>query len=130
MNPRWLVVLGVTAVVSVFVLPPVGLVLGVLTLVYAIRAMRATRPEPQQLLTPEGLPVTVSVARPGRSNAVFSLVLGITATVLGALVMIALLTFWTEISDYVECEQGTNTTQGEQKCRDALEQAIKDRLGQ
>ena len=130
MSPRWLVVLGATAVVAVFLLPPAGLALGVLTLVFAIRAMRATRPQPQELLTPDGAPVTVNMPQPGRGAAIFGLVLGIAAAVLGVLVLTALAVFWTEVSDYVECERQSNTTQGEQKCRTALEDAIKDRLGQ
>ena len=130
MSGRWLVVLGVVAVVLVFVLPPVGLGLGILTIVLAGRAMRATKPQDQELLTPDGAPVTVKVAQPGRINAVFALTMGIAATVLGAIVIVVLFAFWGEFSDYAKCRENSNTTQGSQKCEDAFRDAVTDRLGQ
>jgi hypothetical protein len=129
-TPRGVVVLGVAAVVSVFLLPPVGLVLGVMTLVFAIRLMGATRPQPQELLTPDGVPVTVRVASPGRTNAVFGLVLGITATTLSALLVVMLVAFWGELRTYTTCHNNTITTQGEEKCKTELKNAILHRLGQ
>ena len=130
MNPRLLVVLGIASLVLVFILPPVAAVGGVLTIVFAVRRMNATRPQPQELLTPDGAPVTVNVAQPGRPSAVVALVLGIAAAVLGILVTVMLVVLWPEVSDYNECRDSTVTTQGEQKCRDTLEDAIKNRFGQ
>ena len=130
MNPRVVVILGVVAVVLVFVIPPLGLLLGVLTLVQAIRLMRRTAPQPQELLTPTGEPVVVKVAQPGRINAIFGLVLGITATALGALLLILLAVFWTELKDYTDCANSTNTTQGAEKCKTELKDAVLNRVGQ
>ena len=130
MSPRWLVVIGTAAVVFVFVLPPVGLVLGIVTIVAASRQMRATRPQPQELLTPDGVPVTVRVAQPGRINAVFGLVLGITATVLGTLLLFVLVAFWSELRTYSDCTDNTNTTQGQERCKTDLKDSVLDRIGQ
>ena len=80
--------------------------------------------------TIEGAPITVNVASPGRTSAVFGLVLGIAATVLGVIVLVALLAFWSQISDYTSCTNDTNTTQGEAACKKTLEDSIKDKLGQ
>jgi len=126
---RVLAAFGVVALVLVFVLPPLGLALGVIVLVRAIRLMRATAPAPQELRTPDGLPVTVRMPQPGRAAAVLALVTGVAATVLGALVLVLLVTFWTELRDYTECHDAANTTQGEQHCRDQLQDAIFDRFG-
>src|SRR6478609_4262403 len=111
MGGRGLVVMGVVAVILVFVVPPVGLGLGAVTVFFAARLMRATKPQEQELLTPEGVPVKVKLPQPGRTNAVFGLVLGIAATALGVLITVMLLAFWTEISDYTTCHEGVNTTQ-------------------
>jgi len=127
---RLVVIMGVGAVVLVFLLPPVGLVLGVVTVVLAARQMKATRPQPQELLTPDGTPVTVKVGRPGRINAVFGLVLGVTATALGTLLLVLLVAFWSELNDYTDCSNGALTTQGETRCKDALKDAVLDRIGQ
>jgi hypothetical protein len=127
---RLVVVAGVAALALVFVLPPLGFVLGIVTLVYAIRLMRRTRPQPQELLTPTGQPVTVKVPQPGRTGAVFGLVLAGTATALGGVLIVLFAVFWTEISDYASCHNDANTRQGEQKCQDALKDAILNRVGQ
>ena len=129
MRPRTLVVLGVAALVCVFVLPPLGLLLGIVTLVLAARLMRGTRAQPQELLTPEGRPVTVKVAQAGRTNAVFALVLGIAATALGGLLCAMLIVLWPQVRDYSTCHDGVNTTQGEAKCKQEFKDAVLTRFG-
>jgi len=130
MGGRGLVVMGVVAVILVFVVPPVGLGLGAVTVFFAARLMRATKPQEQELLTPEGVPVKVKLPQPGRTNAVFGLVLGIAATALGVLITVMLLAFWTEISDYTTGHEGVNTTQGESKCMDTFKDSVREKLGQ
>ena len=81
-------------------------------------------------MTPDGVPVTVPVAQPGRSNAIVGLIIGVAVTTFAVLMFAVIGVFWPQFSDWANCDQGTNTTQGHQSCTDQFEQAVKDRLGQ
>lgn len=130
MRSRLLVVTGVIAVILVFVVPPFGLVLGIAAIVSASKQLKATRPEEQELLTPDGNPVVVKVGKPGRANAVVGLVLGIAAVALGTLVTAMLVVIWPQVSDYAKCSDATVTTQGQAKCEKQFKDAVLDRFGQ
>ena len=46
-----------------------------------------------------------------------------------ALMFVTVGLFWNEFSDWGDCNNGTNTTQGQQTCTDQFEHAVKSRLG-
>ena len=118
------------SMVSVFVLPAIMLAVGILLVYLGARGLKASRPQPQELMTPDGVPVVVNVAQPGRTKAVVVLIIGIAATTIASLLLIAIVAFWNEFSDFSKCTEGANTTQGQQSCTDQFETSVKDRLGQ
>jgi hypothetical protein len=130
-KPRTVLVVGIVAVVASFLvlLAPLGVGLGILALVQGVRAYRATRPQEQDLRTPEGAPITVKVPQPGHGQALAGIVLGAVAVVVGALVLTVIALFITELREYSECRDATNTRQGEAICEDAFRDAINQRFG-
>ncbi len=104
--PARLVILAVAAVVTSVLAPPVGALLGLLTLVLALRA-RSVGP---------GLRVTVALVGAG-------------AMLVGVAVSAVAIAFRTEITDYSACLQGANTRLAEQACQQNLNDALGDRLG-
>jgi len=130
MKPRTALVVGIVAVVAAFALFPVGIVLGVVTIIGAARGLRATRPQPQELMTPDGNPITVKVAQPGRGSAALALALGIVATVLGTLVLVVVLVFLPQLRTYENCRNEANTVQGSDACTQQFKDAVQHRLGQ
>jgi hypothetical protein len=98
--------LTVTAAVTSVLAPPVGVVLGLLTVVLAVRAR--------------------SLRRAGRVTAG---VIGGLAIAVGVAVTVVGLMFRTEITEYSRCLQGANTRLAQQSCQDALDQALRERVG-
>lgn len=101
-----MVIVGVAALGTAVLAPPVGAVLGVLTLVLAARAGRAST----------GL------------RAVMVLVGG-AAVVVGTAATVGALLLRTEITQYRDCVQGANTRVAQQSCQDALDAALRERVG-
>lgn len=101
-----LTLLTVTAAVTSVLAPPVGVVLGLLTVVLAVRAR--------------------SLPRAGRVTAG---VLGGLAVAVGVAVTVVGLLFRTEITEYSRCLQGANTRLAQQACQDALDEALRERVG-
>jgi uncharacterized membrane protein len=130
MSPRVAAVLGIVAVAAAFALFPVGIVLGVVTIVGSARALRATRAQPQELMTPDGRPITVDVAQPGRGAAALGLALGIVATTLGVLVLAVVVVFLPQLRTYESCHNDANTVQGTDACTQQFKDAVHHRLGQ
>jgi hypothetical protein len=101
-----MVVVAIAGLAAALVAPPVGAVLGLLALVLVARA-RAAAP---------GLRVAMAA------------VAGL-AVVLGVVVSIGAWVLRTEISEYRACAQGANTLIARQTCQDALDAALRERLG-
>jgi hypothetical protein len=101
-----MVVVSVAALATAVLAPPVGVVLGVLALVLVVR----TRASPPGLRVAMGLVAGAAV------------VLGV-AVSLGAWVLRS------ELEEYRTCIQGANTRVAQQGCQDALDGALRDRLG-
>jgi hypothetical protein len=100
-----LVILAVAALATAVLAPPVGAVLGVLTLTLAVRS-RSLR---------TGTRLVAGVA-------------GGIAVLAGILVTASALLLRTEITEYSQCLQGANTRLAQQACRDALNEALEDAL--
>lgn len=102
-----LTVLAIASVATAFLAPPVGAVLGLVTVVQATRA-RGRVTTQTRLLT-----IAASVV---------AVVVGVAATAVG-------LAFRTEITDFSRCSQAANTQLAQQNCQDSLSDALRSRLG-
>jgi len=107
---RLILVSALASITSIF-LPPVGLVLGVVTAVVAWRWRSA-------LKTPGLTKMTTGMVVFGAS---FAIVIGTVGSVFAAM-------FASEISDYTNCQTGANTHIAQDKCWTELTDAINDRL--
>jgi hypothetical protein len=100
-----LVILAVAALATAVLAPPVGAVLGVLTLTLAVRS-RSLR----------------------TATRVVAGVAGGIAVLVGIFVTASALLLRTEITEYSQCLQGANTRLAQQACQDALNEALEDAL--
>jgi len=101
-----MVIVGIAALGTAVLAPPVGAVLGVLTLVLTARAGRASTGLRALMVLVGGAAVLVG-----------------TAATVGALLL------RTEITEYRDCVQGANTRLAQQGCQDALDDALRERVG-
>lgn len=101
-----MVAVGVAALVASVLAPPLGALLGVLTLVQVARADRAS----------------------GGLRALMGVVGG-AAVVVGVAASIGAWLLRAEITSYRDCVQGANTRVAQQTCQDALDLALRERLG-
>jgi hypothetical protein len=101
-----LVLLAAAAAFTSLLAPPVGVLLGLLCLVAAVRA---------------------TVVSPGVRVA--AALVGGAALVLGIGVTAVAVAFRTELSTYNTCLQGANTRLAEQACRADLDEVLSQRLG-
>jgi hypothetical protein len=102
-----LAIVSVAAVAAAFFAPPVGAVLGVVTLVLALRSKGSAPPRIRTI----------------------AIVAGTIAVVVGVAITVLFLVFRTEFTDYQQCIQGANTRQAEQNCQDAVTDSLTSRLG-
>lgn len=102
-----LTILAVASLVTAVLLPPVGLVLGIVTVVAAVRSGERA-----------GAAARLTAAAAASAALVISI----------AVIAVGLL-FVTEISRYSRCLQGANTRLAEQACQDELNEALLSRLG-
>lgn len=102
-----LAVVSVAAVASAFFAPPVGVVLGVVAIVVAVRSREVVPSRPR----------------------VLAIVSGSIALVVGVTITGAALFFREEITEYSRCLQAANTVQAQQNCQDALNESLSSRLG-
>ncbi len=102
-----LAIISVAAVAAAFFAWPIGAVLGVVTVVLAVRSKGSVPP---------------------RVRAI-ALAAGSIAIVVGVAVSVVAWVFRTELVDYNQCVQGANTRQAQQNCQDALTDALTSRLG-
>lgn len=109
---RVALILGVGAVIFCVPLPPLGIVMGVVAIVFGALARRIARP-----------------ARVRAPGAVPGIVLGIVGTVIASLVAMVLLTFWDEWTQAQDCLEGANTRSAQQKCQDTLIKQVNERAG-
>lgn len=104
--------LGGIALVTSFFFYPVGLVLGIASLVVGVRARRAAR---------QGHGVA-----PG---AVPGMVLGAVGLVFSLMSVSLTVFLWSELSGYQECLSTANTSLDEESCKDEFYPRIEDKLG-
>jgi hypothetical protein len=102
-------VLAAGAVIMAIALPPVGLALGIATLV--VMALRRTG--------------KVGMSRP---TALLTVVSGVFAVVVGGLLSVLLLLLGQEMTSLRECLAGANTRVAEQVCQDEFRDAVLRRL--
>lgn len=101
-----LAIISVAGVAASFFAPPFGAVLGVVTVVLALRSKGVV------------LPRVRTIALVAGSMAIL---VGVALSAVGWL-------FLDEIVDYRQCTQGANTRQAQQNCQDALTDALRSRL--
>jgi hypothetical protein len=106
---RRLVLLAVCAAVLALALPPVGLGLGVLTLVALVVRHRRK----------------IGIPRP---VAVLTITAATFAVLAGGLLSVVLVLFGTETSALRECLAGANTRVAEQVCQDEFTDSIRQRV--
>ncbi len=108
---RTLLFLSAIAAVSAVALAPLGLALGIVTLVLAY-----VRREDIRRARLGSLATAVPVAG------------GIFAIVVGGIFSLALVLFGSEMNQYRQCISGANTRMAEQRCQDELFDGLEDRL--
>jgi hypothetical protein len=108
---RRVVLLGALAAFVTVPLPPLGLALGVLTLVLAARLRR--EPEARQV---------------GIAATLLPLLAGSFAVVVGAALSALALWLGQEIGDLRDCLGGALTRAAEQSCQDQFREAVEERL--
>ncbi|HLV72111.1 hypothetical protein FHX41_5311 [Actinomadura hallensis] len=104
--------LGGIALLTSFFFYPLGLVLGVASLVVGVRARRAAR---------EG--------GDGAPGALPGIVLGSVGLALSVLSVSMTLFLWSELSGYQDCLSTSNTKTDEQACQDEYYPKIEEKLG-
>lgn len=102
-----LAAVSVLGVGCAFFLPPLGVVIGVVAIVLAVRGKGVVPPRPR----------------------VLGLVSGSVAVVVGIALSGVLLFFSSELVEYVRCDRAANTVQAQQNCQDALNESLASRLG-
>jgi hypothetical protein len=103
----WLSLLALAALVAAVLAPPVGVVLGIVVVVRAVR---------------------MRTVLPGRTRGVVAAA-GVVAAVIGLLVSTVAIVIRTEIAEYSRCTQAANTVQAQQNCQDALNASLSSRFG-
>lgn len=102
-----LAILAVASLVTAVLFPPVGLALGILTIVAAVR----------------------SGERVGATGRLAAVAAASAALVVSVAVIAVGLLFATEIGQYSRCLQGANTRLAQQACQDEFSDAVLSRLG-
>ena len=109
---RAALVVAVLGLVASFLFFPLGLLVDVVALWLAARALGMARR---------------SGAGRGRSGTAIGF--GVAGVLLALVEIAVVLTFRTEIGEYIRCEQSAGTTSGQSACTERLQDAIADRMG-
>lgn len=104
---------GIASLVAAVFFFPLGLLLGVVSLVLGRRTLQAAR------AAGSGAP----------SRTVVGMTLGVLGSALAVLVGIVVVTFWPQLRDYETCRAGANTLIAQQACDAQLRSALLARIG-
>lgn len=108
--PRTGLIIGLVSIPMTILFFPIGLVLGVIAIVTAIRALR------------KGGPSVVG-------KSVGGLLAGAASTLIAALCLVFLIGFWPQYRSFIDCQSSAVTIQDKNTCQNEFRGDVEKRLG-